>query len=258
MFTHETVTVSGIETAVLTAGSGDPVVYFHGSSTAPGFDHLAPLARRNRLIVPLHPGFGDSAGDESIDSASGYVMHYIELFDLLGLRDICLVGQSLGGLIAARFAISHADRLRRLVLCAPIGLRVPEAPTTDLFSVPPSQLPAMLTTHPERLAVPDITDTSAMVAAYRETVSTARVLWVRNWDPLLARWLGRIRVPTLLLWGAEDRMVPPAQAEAWARRLPQAQVTIIPGCGHLLLAESTDTVGQVAAFCSQSATAPAR
>lgn len=257
MFTHETVTVSGVETAVLTAGSGDPIVYFHGSSTASGFDHLAPLARRNRLIVPLHPGFGDSAADESIDSASGYVMHYIELFDLLGLRDICLVGQSLGGLIAARFAVSHADRLRRLVLCAPVGLRVPEAPTTDPFSVPPSQLPAMLTTHPERLPVPDIADTSAMVAAYRETVSAARVLWVRNWDPLLARWLGRVRVPTLLLWGAQDRMVPAAQAEAWAAKLPHARVTMVPGCGHLLLAESADAVEQVAEFCSPSLTAPA-
>ena len=257
MFTRETVTVGGVATAVLTAGSGDPLVYLHGSSTAAGFDHLAPLARSHRLIVPLHPGFGDSADDESIDSASGYGLHYIELYDLLGLRDICLVGQSLGGLIAARFAVSHADRLRRLVLCAPLGLRVPGAPTTDLFSVPPSQLPAMLTTHPERLPVPDITDTGAMVAAYRETVSAARVLWVRNWDPLLARWLGRIRVPTLLLWGAGDRMVPAAQAEAWAAKLPHAEVTIVPGCGHLLLTESPDTVERIAGFCSQSLAAPA-
>ena len=169
-----------------------------------------------------------------------------------------LVGQGLGGLIAARFAISHADRLRRLVLCAPVGLRVPEAPTTDLFSVPPSRLPAMLTVRPERVPVPEITDTGAMVAAYRETVSAARVLWVRTWDPLLERWLGRVRVPTLLLWRAADGMVPPAQAEIWARRLPQAQAAIIPGCGHLLLAESLGTVERVAGFCRLSVPAPAR
>jgi len=258
MFTRETVTVNGIDTEILTAGSGEEVVYFHGSSTAAGFGFLAPLARDHRLIVPLHPGFGGSADDESIESAADYVMHYIELFDLLGLREVSLVGQGLGGLIAARFAISHADRLRRLVLCAPVGLRVPEAPTADLFSVPPGRLPAMLTTSPQRLPVPDISDTDAMVAAYRETVSAARVLWVRTWDRMLARWLGRIRVPTLLLWGAEDRMVPPAQAEVWAQRLPQAQVAIVPGCGHLLLAESTGAVERAAAFCSQSVTAPAR
>src|SRR5690242_6308950 len=104
-FREERHDVNGIETAVLFAGDGDTLVYFHGAGTAFGFDHLLPLAERFRLVVPYHPGFGLSADDPSIDSLHDYVLHYLDLFDRIAVEHLFLVGESMGGCIAAWFAI---------------------------------------------------------------------------------------------------------------------------------------------------------
>src|SRR5262245_61449531 len=99
--------VNGIDTAVWSAGDGEPLVYFHGAGTAFGFDHLLPLAERFRLIVPNHPGFGASADDPGIDGLHDYVLHYLDLLDRLGVEELFLAGESLGGCIAAWFAIEQ-------------------------------------------------------------------------------------------------------------------------------------------------------
>src|SRR5690242_5695634 len=118
--------VNGIDTAVLSAGEGEPLVYFHGAGTAFGFDHLLPLAERFRLIVPNHPGFGTSPDARGIASRHDYVLHSLALFDRLDVNELFLAGESLGGCLAARFAIEQPRRVRRLVLLSPFGLRVPE------------------------------------------------------------------------------------------------------------------------------------
>lgn len=252
MLTREEVMVRGITTAVYSDGAGDALVYLHGASTVGGFAFLEPLTDQFKVIVPMHPGFADSGDDPTIASVADYVMHYIELFDQLGLDRFHLVGQSLGGFIAARFAVSHADRLRRLVLSSPVGLRVPSNPTTDVFSIRPAELAGFLTAEPSLLAerAGPITDPDELVARYRESVSSARVLWERNWDPALSRWLFRVSVPTLLLWGDEDRIVPVEQAEVWASELPDATVQILAGHGHLLMQEGHDALEHVRRFCS--------
>src|SRR5438477_2186982 len=103
-FSEQRLDVDGIETAVYTAGDGEPVVFFHGAGTVTGFDALLPLADRFRLIVPHHPGYGNSADDPSIDSIYDYVRHYLNLLDELGVGDVSLVGHSMGGYLAALFA----------------------------------------------------------------------------------------------------------------------------------------------------------
>src|SRR5581483_4589041 len=114
--------LNGIDTAVLSAGDGLPLVFLHGGGTVEGFDALLPLAEHGRLIVPHHPGFGASADDPAIDSLHDYVLHYLDLFDALELDELTLIGLSLGGYLAAMLAIEQAQRVRRLVLAAPFGL----------------------------------------------------------------------------------------------------------------------------------------
>ncbi len=109
-FSEERHDINGIETAVLTAGEGAPVVYLHGGGTMTGFDALLPVADNARLIVPIHPGFGQSADDPSIDSLHDYHLHYLDLFDKLGLDEVSLAGHSLGGALAANFAILSPRR----------------------------------------------------------------------------------------------------------------------------------------------------
>ena len=117
--------INGVEVVVLTAGEGPPLLFFHGAGTITGFDALLPLAERFRLVAPYHPGYGPSADDPSVDSIHDYVLHYLDLLDVLELDEFTLAGHSMGGLLAAWFAIEQTSRVRRLVLVSPLGLRVP-------------------------------------------------------------------------------------------------------------------------------------
>ena len=250
-FREERFDVNGIDTAVLTAGEGEPVVYFHGAGTALGFDHLLPLAERSRLIVPHHPGFGASADDPSIDSLHDYVLHYLDLFDQLGVDELSLVGESLGGCIAAWFAIEQSRRVRHLVLLSPFGLRVPGHPSTDFFSIPDEEIPAHLVADMSIFADAPVPPPPEFLAdRYREATSFARVAWRSPYDRKLPQWLHRIAAPTLLVWGEEDRMHPVGQAAAWAELIPNAEVVTYAGCGHLPVVEKPESIGTIAGFVS--------
>jgi pimeloyl-ACP methyl ester carboxylesterase len=251
-FAEERLEVNGIDTAVFSAGSGAPVVFLHGGGTVTGFDSLLPIAAGCRLVVPHHPGFGASADDPSIDSIHDYVLHYLDLLDALDLDVCALVGHSLGGYLAVMIGALQPARVRRLVLAAPFGLRVREHPTVDLFSVPDEELLGILT---EDLAVfeghvPMPPTPEFLAERYRETTSLARLLWQRPYDTKLAKWLHRLTMPTLIVWGERDRLIPVEQAAVWAEAIPGAEVTTLPGVGHLLFDESRAAVDAVAAFAN--------
>jgi pimeloyl-ACP methyl ester carboxylesterase len=252
-YARHTLTINGIETVVLTAGEGEPLVYLHGAGTVTGFDALLPLAERFRLIVPFHPGFGPSADDPTIDDVHDFRRHYLDLFDELGLEELSLIGHSMGGWIAANFAADHPERVRRLVLVAPLGLKVDEHPTQDLFSIPGPELgtylAADLSVFEGHVPVPPTPE--FLADGYREMTSAARVLWARPYDLKLARWLHRLRMPTLILWGEADRMIPAGQAPVWAEHIPGAEVRILPGVGHLVFDESSEAAEAVAGFVGE-------
>lgn len=250
---EQRVTVNGVDTAVYTAGEGFPLVFFHGAGTVTGFDSLLPLAERFRLIVPHHPGYGASADDPGIDDVHDYVRHYLDLLDELGVGRFALVGHSMGGYLAATFAIYQAPRIARLALACPLGLRVPEHPTADIFTIPEDELPGRLAANPSVFAgkVPVPPTPEFLAARYRESTATARLLWNRNYDPKLPRWLHRLTMPTLILWGERDALIPVEQAARWAERIPHAATRLLPGVGHLLFDESPEAVAAVGAFVEE-------
>lgn len=242
--------INNVSTMVLRAGAGDPVVFFHGAGTMTGFDFALPLAERFALTIPVHPGFGGSADDPWIDSIHDYVLHYLDLFDEIGLARFRLVGHSMGGWIASAFALEHPERVERLVLVSPAGLQVPEAPGTVLSAIPAEDLAGYLTENPEIFLgkVPDPPDDAFVAARRREAASFLRATHGRAYDPKLARWLHRIDVPTLLIWGAEDRILPARQADAWSRLLPRSESVILADRGHLVLEETPEALALVADF----------
>jgi pimeloyl-ACP methyl ester carboxylesterase len=252
-FSIRRLNVNGAEIAMLTAGSGDPLLFLHGAGTLTGFEFALGWADQFQVLIPYHPGFGESADDPRVREMHDYVLHYLELLDQLGLARVNLVGQSLGGWLAARFAIEHGHRVRRLVLCCPAGLRVPEHPTLDVFTIPPEQLLARLIADQNLLqrlsSQPPSID--AVIGQYREQTSLARVIWDRNYDVTLERWLHRASMPCLLLWGQADQVVPVEQARVWAGRLPNARVEVLPGAGHLLFHETPRAVQAVREFLAQ-------
>jgi pimeloyl-ACP methyl ester carboxylesterase len=255
-FTELELDVNGIRTVVQTAGEGETLVVLHGAGTMTGFDSLLPLAERFRLVVPHHPGFGRSGDDPSVSRIEDYARHYLDLFDQLDIREMSLVGHSMGGYLAATFAIDQSERIRRLVLAAPLGLRVPEHPTTDIFTIPADELLEHLAADGSIFEgrVPDPPTPEFLAQAYRETTSAARILWERSYDPRLPRWLHRLTMPTLLLWGDADRIVPVQQIDVWADHVRGAERRILPGVGHLLFDETADAVTAVCDFVGEELT----
>jgi pimeloyl-ACP methyl ester carboxylesterase len=249
-----TLDVNGTKTVVLAAGdpAAPPLVFLHGAGTFHGWQFAEPWVSTHRVLVPFHPGFGDSGDIDDLREVHDLVIHYVELFDQLGLTaDVNLVGFSLGGLIAARFAIEQKHRLRRLVLVAPTGLRVPGVEVDDVFRIPPDELVGRLVHRFETLQphLPDDPgDVDFTVDRYREMRSTALVLWDHPFDRVVPRWLGRVDVPSLVVWGEDDRLLPAALAPAWAALLPNSTVATFPAAGHLVLDESPDAVAAVTGF----------
>jgi pimeloyl-ACP methyl ester carboxylesterase len=255
-FSERTLDVNGVRTVVLEAGEGEPLIFLHGAGTTTGFDRLLPLAERFRLLVPYHPGFGRSDDDPSVGRIEDLARHYLDVLDRLGIRELSLVGHSMGGYLAATLAIDGSERVRRLVLAAPIGLRVPDHPTTDIFTIPSEELPAHLTADLSVFdgKVPDPPTPEFLAHTFRETTSAARILWERPYDTRLARWLHRLTMPTLLLWGDADRIVPVEQLDVWADHVRGAERRVLPGVGHLLFDESPDAVTAVADFVGEELT----
>ena len=255
-FERVTLDVNGTKTVVFAAGdpAAPPLVFLHGAGTFHGWAFAEAWADRYRVLLPHHPGYGESGDIEDLHDVHDLVLHDTELFDQLGLvSDVNLVGFSLGGLVAARFAIEQKHRLRRLVLVAPAGLRVPGVAVDDLFRIPPDELVERLahrsdTLRPHLPADPH--DVDFIVDRYRETRTTAIMLWEHPYDRVLPRWLGRVDVPTLIVWGDEDRLLPVELAPAWAALLPHATVATFADAGHLVLDESPAARDAVAEFCA--------
>src|SRR5262245_10030332 len=241
----ETVTVAGRPTVVTHGGEGEPFVYLHSSldESFMWFPFFQAWAKQFRVLVPTHPGFGRSGGFDQIDDIADMAFHYVELFDALGLDEVCLGGVSLGGWIAAEFACRWPERVKKLWLSGAPGLWVDAEPMPDLFRHLTSRqkLRELMFHDPNgtmaRLVLSDDHDDEKFLMAYQNMTVLARMCWERPYDPKLAARLHRVRCPVLLLWGENDRLVPPAYADAYKKCLPQAEVVKIPDCGHLAMFE---------------------
>jgi pimeloyl-ACP methyl ester carboxylesterase len=250
-FTRSEYDINGVRTVVLSIGSGPVLVFLHGTGTFTGFEVARSWAAHHTVLIPFHPGFGESGDAEAIDTIEDHVLHYMDLFDRLGLRNFDLAGFSLGGWLAAEFTIRQPQRVRRLVLVAPAGLVVDAAPAPGLFDIAPQELPAYLAHDPAAALryFPQAPDPSFDAQLGREVTGFAKL--IRDdpqGNPKLARWLHRITVPTLVLWGANDRLRPTAQAQAWMAALPAGQLQLVPATGHLVFEETPDAGRYVTDF----------
>jgi pimeloyl-ACP methyl ester carboxylesterase len=254
-FERRQIKVNGAEVVLFEGGSGEPLVFLHGAGTVSGFNFSGSWARKFKVYLPYHPGFGESADSAAITSIDDYVLHYLEFLDHLKLDKVHLVGLSMGGWIAATLAAQNSHRLKKLVLVGPAGLRVPEHPTADIFRLKPDELPAYLA-HDLSVLAPFVPDPHGpdfldfLVNDYHEMSSYARLAWERPYDPNLAKWLHRIRVPTLLLYGDKDRITPAPQSSTWAALIPNAVVRIVKDAGHLVLDENVEAPQAVLDFLS--------
>ncbi|MFN8640798.1 MAG: alpha/beta fold hydrolase [Candidatus Binatia bacterium] len=229
--------VRGTSTHVLRGGRGDPLLVLHpefaARTWAPYHD---ALAARFHLIAPDHPGFGDSACPEWIDTVDDLVFHYLDLLDALALERVAVVGTSFGGWIAAALAVAHPERIERMVLAAPAGVRVDGVARYDYFANPLEETARRLFHDPTRAAQLRLAEAGAedLVRGHRELTTLARLSWNPYlFDPKLQQRLPRVRTPTLIVWGDDDTVLPPAHGELFASLMPCATLRRLAACGHL-------------------------
>ncbi len=244
-----TIALRGCNVRLMRGGSGQPLLVLHGASGAGAWlPFMASLAEKFDVIVPEHPGFGDSNTPDWLDNIHDLAYFYLDVLDHLNLERVHLVGLSLGGWIAAELAVRDTRRLASLTLVGSAGIHVPGVEQIDTFLRTDEQRirdffydQARADEMIKRLLQPELED-----VAMKNRIATARLTWQpRGYDPHLYKWLHRIDVPTLLLWGANDRLFPKDYAFAFQKLIPGSKVVIIPECGHV------PNVEKPAAFVSE-------
>ena len=263
-----TLEVDGRRVLLYEAGAGAPLLYLHGladvhAATADWLPAHRALAADRRVLAPAHPGCSASTGLRDIDGLEDLVFHYLDLLDGLGLEQVDVVGNCLGGWIAAELAIRRPERIRRLALVDAPGLHVPGAPIGDVFMLSlrrdgadlsdlrgllfaRADVPVGLELYPDSKM-----DTDTEVLRYKAMSFAGRIGWSPPYlyDRKLRGHLRRITCPTLVLWGREDRLVPLAHGEAYSAGIPGARLVVLDGVGHSPLLEAPDAaVGAIREF----------
>ncbi len=251
-FKRHEYSVNGVKTVVHMGGQGRPVVYWHGAGAWHGIDFARPWTERFKVIAPFHPGWGDSGDEPRMDSMGEYLLHYLDLFDQLNLVQFDLVGFSLGGWMAAEFAVAHSHRVRNLVLVAPAGLPDPQHPGPPMGSWSLEEMYAYLASDVEILRPylprrPEDAPSHAAAIA-RELQSAGRLIGRGAFNPRLERWLHRVTMPTLLVWSTADRIAPFGRSAKWMELLPNAKLAKFEKAGHLVLDELEEARECVARF----------
>ena len=250
------VTVNDVRLEIVERGEGRPLLWLHGEEGLdPRAAFLDRLGAHGQVLAPSHPGFGHSPDAEGIDTVDDLSYLYLDLLAARDLRDVVVIGASLGGWIAAEMAVKCAGRLGGLVLVAPMGIKVGDRETRDIpdiFALHPDEVLRLQYHDPARArldhsALSD--DRLTVIARNRE--ATAFYAWEPYFhDPKLRARLHRIIVPTLLLWGADDRFVAADYyGAAYQEAIPGAGLETIPRAGHFPHLEQPETlVERVRAF----------
>ena len=247
---------------VYEAGNGDPILYLHGVADMHGaaegpFAFHQALAASGKVIAPAHPGCVGTDEDDTLETIDDLVFHTLEVMDALDLDRPTVIGNSIGGWLAAEIAARNPERVGKLVLIGATGVFVENEPIGDLFmAVQPrnggiADLRSMLFAEGEsQLAqelFPDWPDEKAQgMRRYQVFRFSSRIGFKPPYfyHAKLRHRLHRFLGPTLILWGSEDRFVPSAHAAAYGASLSGSRIEVIDGAGHAVILEQASIVAQ--------------
>jgi pimeloyl-ACP methyl ester carboxylesterase len=240
--------VRDVDLELFRQGTGPVIAFLHGFHPLdPKSRFLELLSRRATILAPSHPGFGASPRPDDFDTVYDLVHLYREFLDSFPAGKVTLVGASFGGWLAAEIAASCPHCLDRLVLVDSVGIKLGDRETQDVLDI--------FNTHPDTFRRRSWHDPDRAAPDFNAMSDEALTRHARDWEalclygwepymynPRLKRWLGRIALPTQVLWGASDGIVSPDYGRGYAARIPNARFTLIEAAGHHPEVEQPDAL----------------
>ncbi len=264
-FREDKISVRGTETLVRRGGDGPPLVYLHSAGNEGWPPVLELLSAHREVIAPVAPGFPGTGGLEHVDHVSDVALHTVDVFEALGLDRPAVLGASLGGWVAAELAARYPKEVGPLLLVDAAGLWIDESPPAEIFGVTPAEL-ADITFHDQGhpaaqmlrsfafgfdaggkpVGTDDLPPDELILPMVQALEAAARIAWNPYLhDPKLPRLLGRVRSPTLIVWGDHDRLLDPMYARRYQELIPGSEVRFIEGCGHMPGVERPDALAEI-------------
>lgn len=242
---ERTVEVQGIATHLFEAGpsTAPALLYLHGTSLGNlWLPYHTLLARDFHVFAPDIPGFGLTERPDWMRDMSDYVLYLRDLLKSLELSEAILVGHSLGGWMAAELAVWYPELVQKLVLSNAAGIRVKGSPIANLFAMNPQETVAacfddLAAAQP---LMPAEINADYFVRLYSERTTLASLAWNPHYDPKLARRLQSLALPTLIIWGENDRLIPAIYGNTLQSLISDAQLVILKGTGHMPMFEQAE------------------
>lgn len=253
----ERIDIDGVSIAALVRGAGKPLLFLHGidyfAEQAPFLDRLAA---HFRVVAPRHPGFGATRRPPWMRTVGDIAYLYLDLIDRLALDDATLVGSSFGGWLALEIAVRSTARIGRVVLIDTLGLKFgarDEAEITDIYALGADDLVKHVFADPARAPDYAALDDAAAEDIARDREAAVLYGWKPYMhNPSLVHWLHRVKVPSLVIWGEQDRVVKPAYGAHLTQRLQNARFLPVADAGHYPQIEQPEQVAAaIAAFAKE-------
>jgi pimeloyl-ACP methyl ester carboxylesterase len=223
-------------------GEGHPFLVLHGGGgplTVAGFADLLAGDRHARVITPVHPGFGGTTRPDSLTGVRQLAALYIALLDRLDLTDVTVVGNSIGGWIAAEMALLDTTRISSIELIDAVGIEVAGHPVVDFFALTFPEIAQRSYFEPQKFLI----DPSKMTPAEQAVMAGNRASLAvyagdSMLDPTLRTRLAAATVPVQVIWGEADRIADPDYGRTLAEAIPGAEYVLLPETGHMPQLES--------------------
>ncbi|MGO8888060.1 MAG: alpha/beta fold hydrolase [Streptosporangiaceae bacterium] len=236
--------VGNVDITVSEQGEGRPFLLLHGGGgpdTVASFGQLLADSRPARIISPVHPGFGGTPRPEALSTVRQLAGLYVALLDQRDLSDVTVVGNSIGGWIAAEMALLESRRVSDVILVNAVGIDVPGHPVADFFSLTLDQVFQLSFHNPEPFRIdPATLPEAAQAIAAGNRASLATYAGTTMTDPSLIGRLAAAQTPVQVLWGDSDQIVDPDYGRAFAAAIPGARFQLLTDTGHMPQIETPD------------------
>jgi pimeloyl-ACP methyl ester carboxylesterase len=251
-FTETMVEVAQTQLYLLNGGTGSPLLVLHGVEGHEGWLSVhEALAQQATVYAPAHPGFAQTERPPWIETVAHQALFYHWFLQESGLQGIDLIGVGVGGWIAAQMAVMCQATLRHLILVDAAGVRPRQGEVADIFIIPWREMVERSLYDAKHCAEAERIYTAAPLQEFGGMREAGRSMAMRMcyrpymYDPALLPTLGKIRVPTLVVWGAQDQIIPIDCGHLYQQAIPGAALRVIDRCGHWAHFEQPQTLAEI-------------